>query len=205
MFLGKVAFTTLSQGLGNSFDTNQLVKRIITIFLNFWVINAVAQKVELSDNQLNINLIAPSFSYERKLADNESISLAGGVGFTHVTKKDFSGRTTAKLFVVPMVYSTYRTYYKRRRIRKDNLMNNSGNFLGYFGGYRFKAFGSDDFSPVLERGEYSIGTVWGMQRNYRSGIHFTLSIGPGLVGGQGVRAKFNMVGELEFGFTILSR
>ena len=174
------------------------------------VLKSVAQdpnlnKVELSHNQLNINLLVPSISYERRMSDQSSITIAIGSSYTHYTRRDVSGESTSRLFVHPQVHSSYRNYFKRRRVRKKNLLNNSGNYIGYFAGYQFKALGSDDFAPRLERDQFSFGVVWGMQRNYKSGIHFGFSIGPGLIAGKNIKTEFKAVGEVELGFRLFSR
>ena len=186
------------------------MKRIMLILLGFVALKSTAQdsstnEVQLSNNQLNINLLAPSISYEKKISDRSSITIAAGSSFTHYTKSDISGVSTSRLFVHPQVQSSYRNYFKRKRVRKNNLLNNSGNYFGYFAGYQFKAVGSDDFAPRLERDQFSFGVVWGMQRNYKSGIHFGFSIGPGLIGGKNVKTEFKAIGEIELGFTLFSR
>ncbi len=183
---------------------------MIVVLLSIWTLKSIgqdpiAQKVQLSNNQLNINLLVPSLSYERKISDGSSITLAAGTGFNHYTMEGFSGETSSKLFLYPWIYSSYRVYFKRKP-RKGNLRNNSGNYIGYFSGYRFKALQSAEyFIPDVEREQYSFGVVWGMQRNYKSGIHFGFSIGPGFTNRVNAKPELSAVGEVELGFTLFSK
>ncbi|MCP4461158.1 MAG: hypothetical protein GY816_24525 [Cytophagales bacterium] len=55
------------------------MKKIILIALVLASIPSTAQNVELSDNQLNINILPLTFSYERKIDDNKSFTLGGGI------------------------------------------------------------------------------------------------------------------------------
>ena len=47
-----------------------------------------------------------------------------------------------------------------------------------------------------------MGALWGIQRNYQSGIHLGFSIGGGFGTGQNMDLDFVGVGEFEFGFVV---
>ncbi|MCP4461157.1 MAG: hypothetical protein GY816_24520 [Cytophagales bacterium] len=102
-----------------------------------------------------------------------------------------------------MVYGGFRNYYGRKRIKKSNLRNNSGNYFGLFSSYRFKAIGPEDNRASSKT--YTIGPVWGMERNYASGIHLGLSVGPGIVGGNSTRTRATVVEHFEIGFRLFAK
>ena len=107
------------------------------------------------------------------------------------------------LSVNPFISGSYRNYYPRKRVKKD-LRPNSGNYVGILTGYRFNSIADNaeyDISDRLEN-SYYLGPVWGIQRNYQSGIHLGLSLGGGFAVGSSSDIYFTGVGGFEFGFVI---
>jgi len=71
-------------------------------------------------------------------------------------------------------------------------------------GYRFKSIADNAENGISSRLEnsYYLGPVWGIQRNYQSGIHLGLSIGGGFGIDSSSDIYFTGVGSFEFGFVI---
>ena len=105
-------------------------------------LTALAQDVELSDNQLNFNILPLTASYEIKVDDNKSFTLSAGVGFTSYYSTDFQGGSNGIFIAVPFVNDSFRNYYSRKHIKKDNLKNNSNNYFSLYTSYQFETFGN---------------------------------------------------------------
>jgi len=103
------------------------MKHIFTFALLASSLSIFAQDVNLSKNQLNANLIPLSLSYEGKIDDNKSFTLGGGINGTGTTVDD-----EPYFFVAPAFSASVRNYYTRKRVKKDNLQNNSGNYVGIY-------------------------------------------------------------------------
>ena len=167
------------------------------------------ESVDLASTQLNANILPLTLSFEGKVGDNQSITLAGGLGFAvHYSSDNFREAETS-FVTIPVVYSSFRNYYKRKRVKKSDLRSNSGNYFGLFALYQFEPLG--DPNNLIEavayfetRNVYAIGPVWGIQRNYASGLHLGLSLGFGVIGGENIQTGVSGVGEFELGFILFS-
>lgn len=185
------------------------MKQITLITLLLLAVVSQAQDVELSKSQLNINGIPLSLSYEGRIDDNKSFTLSGGLGFTGAIVESNS-ETESYFFVVPAFSTSLRNYYTRKSIKKDNLQNNSGNYFGIYATYQTEPFG--DPSNLFEAlayeetsNVYTFGPVWGIERNYASGIHLGLSLGAGVIGGKYIDTSATIIGEFELGFVLFSK
>ncbi len=75
--------------------------------------------------------------------------------------------------------------------------------MGLYASYQLEALGEpssiDQFIVSLETSNvYTVGPVWGIQRNYASGIHLGLSLGIGVIGGEYIETGVTGIGEFEF-------
>lgn len=185
------------------------MKQLFTIGLLFFSIFSMAQDVQLSKNQLNIHLTG--FSYEGKISENKSFTLGAGLGISGVTEKDaFNGETKSYFYALPVFSGSFRKYYTRKRVNKNNLRNNSGNYVGLYGNYQLEPFGnpSNATEALAYRkatNVYAVGPVWGFERNYASGIHLGLNMGIGMVGGKYIKNKARFIGEFSLGFVLFSK
>ena len=183
------------------------MKKIFLIALVLTASTSFGQEVDLAKTQLNINLLPLTLSFEGKLDDNKSVTLGGGLGYTaYYSNSTFDG-SEAVFVAVPMVYTSFRNYYKRNNVRKSDLRPNSGNYVGIFASYQFEALGDpntlNEFIAHLELSNvYTVGPVWGFERNYASGVHLGLSVGAGLIGGKYIETGASIIGEFEFGFVL---
>ena len=122
--------------------------------------------VELKSTQLTLNLLTPSITLENSLSPNRSLNLALGIiGFPDSDER-FS--------INPFLRGSFRNYYPRKRVKKE-LNPNSGNYIALDAGYYF-----DTLTKETTRltNSFFMGPVWGIQRNYKSGIHLGFSLGP---------------------------
>ena len=155
--------------------------------------------VELNNTQFNLNILDPGITFEKSINHNQSFTLGTGITLLGDYEED-----QERYSVNPFVKASYRNYYPRNRVKKE-LLPNSGNYVGVLSGYNF-----DSIIDNLESGEsnelanntYYIGPVWGIQRNYRSGIHLGFSLGAGFAVGNDSDFDFTGLGEFEFGFVI---
>jgi hypothetical protein len=182
---------------------------LILLFLCFTLVGRAQEKVNLSNNQLNINILPLSLSYERKIDADKSFTINGGIAGSPYYSEDFDEDEFVWVWV-PYVTSSFRRYYKRNYVKKDNLGNNSGNYYGLFLSYQFNVPGSSNaFNETVAREELSqvmiFGPVWGLQRNYGSRIHLSLSIGPGYMIGKNTEDEFSIVGDFELGYKLFSK
>ncbi|MEP1035491.1 hypothetical protein [Ekhidna sp.] len=185
------------------------MKRILTIVMLIASIGSFAQNVNLSDNQLSLNILPLTASYERKIDQNKSFTFSGGIAPTAYAETGANG-SNSYFFATPFLTSSVRNYYSRKNIKKSNLRNNSGNYVGLYYQHQFKPFGST--TNLLEQAArdqvtnvFAVGPVWGFERNYASGIHLGLSIGVGYSDGEFQKSgDVTFIGEFEFGFLLFS-
>lgn len=181
---------------------------IATLFISTF--SAFSQNVTLSDNQLSLNILPLTLSYERKIDENKSFTVSGGIAPTAYAETGSNG-SNSYFFATPYLTSSFRNYYSRKNIKKSNLRNNSGNYVGLYYQHQFEPFGST--SNPLEQvardqvtNVFAVGPVWGFERNYASGIHLGLSIGVGYTDGEFQRSgDVTFIGEFEFGFVLFSK
>ena len=145
--------------------------------------------VELKPVQFTLGIIEPSVLAEVRIGSHQSI--VAGTALT-------LGFATNQIYVFPQVRGSIRNYYKRKRVKKE-LRTNSGNYVGLRGGYLFGSLGD---SITSEDKSYYVGPIWGIQRNYQSGIHLGLSLGFGYGNGQNKSARLVGIGHFTFGFVL---
>lgn len=185
-----------------------MIRIIILVIPFIYSLGLFAQDVNLSDNQVNINLLPLTVSYERKIDMNKSFTFSGGVAYAIEHRSSTSSNGTSSetnLKTLQFFSSSFRNYYTRKRIKKD-LENNSGNYLGVLALYVLKP--SIEISNIIEHPQeafYSIGPVWGIQRNYNSGFHLGLSLGMAIQGGEYIKSSVKTTGSIELGLTLFSK
>ena len=152
--------------------------------------------VEIQKNRVYINLLQPSILYEAGL--NDRLSLALGTGITFIYGENDYGA------INPFLNASLRNYYPRKRVKKELDMN-SGNYVAAMAGYTFGAISewNEELDPQNMSNSGYIGGIWGIQRNYMSGIHLGLSLGGGVSMGKNIdNVMFAPLGGFEFGFVI---
>jgi len=185
------------------------MKKILMATLVLCSVMAFGQKVELANSQMSFNVFPLVLSYEGKIDANKSFTLAGGLGFAAWYAE--TGYSTEPVYLaIPIFYGGVRNYYKRNYVRKNNLRHNSGNYVGLLATYQTNALGEptslDDVLAHLETSNiYTVGPVWGIERNYASGIHLGWSIGAGVIGGKYIDTGVTFIGEFEFGLLLFQK
>lgn len=179
---------------------------IISIFFSNRAFSQ-GQEVTLDPAQLTVDIFPLIVHIELKLGKKNSFTLGGGLTYNLYFESGSLGRDISPFFT-----SSLRNYYRRKRVNKSNLRNNSGNYVGILSTYAFNTLVSVDgtiFETDLD--SFSVGPVWGFQRNYASGIHLDLSIGPGFIteihtqndnsrSPVYIDSPFTFIGRFEFGF-----
>jgi len=166
------------------------------------------EEVTLDPVQVSFNILPLMAQAEFGLSDNQSITFGGGLGFSAYFES-INGEESFEAFSTPFITASFRNYYKRKRVNKDNLKNNSGNYVGLYTSYQFDTvIDINGFGTIeTELNSYRIGPVWGFQRNYASGIHLDLSLGLGFQGGQSdefieIENQLVFLSGFELGFKI---
>jgi len=157
--------------------------------------------VGLKDTQVYLNILDPGVEWEKKISDTQS--LAFGFGLTVIGDEDNnSSSNDIGISLNPVITADFRNYYARKREKKD-LNPNSGNYIAVRAGYYFDSIVDNlDFGTTEISRSFFIGPVWGIQRNYKSGIHFGLSLGAGIATGKNTNLKSTFIGDLQLGFAI---
>ena len=167
---------------------------------------AQGQEVTLDPTQITVSIFPLMAHLEAKVGEKQSVTIGGGLAYSFYYR-NINGDESFESYSTPFLTSSFRSYYRRKRVKKDNLQNNSGNYVGLYSSYQFNTIievdGIGTFDSELNG--YTVGPVWGFQRNYASGIHLDLSLGLGYYGFQSdenliVDDTFGIIGGFEFGF-----
>ena len=149
--------------------------------------------VELDKTRVYLNIITPGITLEQGLSERLSLTLGAGLSPLYQDEK---------ASINPFFRTSFRNYYPRKKVKKE-LGTNSGNFIGLVGGYYFSPIsGTGDTDYFRQANSMYFGALWGIQRNYKSGIHLGFSIGSGFGTGDNMDLDFVGVGEFELGFTL---
>jgi hypothetical protein len=180
------------------------IKRIVLLTLLSFPLFLNAQDripVQLNDVQINLNLLAPGVALEKMLTENTSATF--GIGLTPLYEDTGDENSIEpEVSINPFLRASYRNYYPRKKVKKE-LNPNSGNYIGLVTGYYFDTIAeSSDVATFRQSDSFYLGAMWGIQRNYKSGIHLGFSIGGGFGTGQNMDLDYVGVGEFELGFVI---
>ncbi|WP_420576268.1 hypothetical protein [Ekhidna sp.] len=189
------------------------MKHLFTLALLILSLFSQAQNVRLSKSQVKANLIPLAIAYEGKVNNTMSYTISGGMIPSILVENYTSGFepvTETFVFLHPYITSSFRSYYARNKVKEQDLMKNSGNYIGMFHSHQFAPFGSTD-DTIEERARnretnvFVVGPVWGLQRNYASGIHLDFSIGLGYKNGEYISGDVSLIGGFELGFILFSK
>lgn len=165
--------------------------------LAFGVLNAQERiPVELQSDQLTLSILEPAIAYELKLSQNQSLVFRGGLTVLYEDIIDNNDDPSLH----PFVSGSFRNYYARKRVKKE-LKPNSGNYIALVGGYIFDNITNEEFVKE-QANSWFVGPVWGIQRNYKSGIHLGLSLGGGFGSGDNMNFDFVGIGGFSLGFVL---
>ncbi|PXY41883.1 hypothetical protein DMB65_04785 [Flavobacterium cheongpyeongense] len=170
-----------------------------TIILSFTSLNAQKTSNTLENNQFKVNIISPGLTYEKRLTESTTLStdLNLSTGFA------YDSNSGTKILATPYIRPQYRYYYnfEKRNSKSRNTKNNSANFIALSGSYYFKPINNSDYVSVYDG--LTLGTVWGLQRTYKSGINISLITGTGYNFGTNERtASFVPVINFTLGWVI---
>ncbi|MEM6642518.1 MAG: hypothetical protein AAF616_06035 [Bacteroidota bacterium] len=163
--------------------------------------------VKLDNAQLSLNILPIMAHVEIKAGEQQSFTFGGGLAYS-LSYQNVNGNGKFTAFSTPFLTTSFRHYYKRKQVSRRDLRNNSGNYVGLLSTYSFNTLlliDGDTFDTDLD--SFTIGPVWGIQRNYANGIHLNWSIGIGYISGQSnpffkVKSGARLIGGLEFGFRL---
>ncbi|MEO1050573.1 MAG: hypothetical protein AAFX87_08095 [Bacteroidota bacterium] len=179
------------------------MKKLLTLVLLASSFSAFSQDripVVLQDRSFYLSILDPGVMFEQRLSDNQSFTATLGITGLANSFEDELGEDEFTYSINPYLTSSFRNYYSRKRVKKE-LNSNSGNYVGLVAGYYFGALAEGDRTTELTN-SFFIGPEWGIQRNYKSGIHFGLSLGTGLATGQNTDVQWTGLGRIRLGFRI---
>ncbi|MEQ9299781.1 MAG: hypothetical protein RIF33_14505 [Cyclobacteriaceae bacterium] len=166
------------------------------------------EKVDLAPTQFTVSFLPLMAHLESKLTDHQSVTFGGGLAYS-AYYSEINGEGEFEFYTTPFLTASLRNYYNRKFVRKDNLKQNSGNYVAFLASYQFDTIADIDGLSMVETdlNSFTIGPVWGFQRNYGSGIHFDLSIGLGYRNGQSnevfkIEEGLTFIGGFELGFRL---
>ena len=173
----------------------------LLLFVTTFLFSQDRIPADIADSQISLNILSPSVSFEKGISDKQTLLFSAGLMGLGMSINDDS-----KFGIAPEFRATFRNYYPRKKVKKD-LNPNSGNYIGLVTGYTLGSIADNlDTGQVFENEEaFFMGPVWGIQRNYKSGIHLGFSIGGGFVTGKNTDFDFTGVGGFELGFVISTK
>jgi hypothetical protein len=157
---------------------------------------------QLQNHRFYVSIIEPGISWEAKLSEKQSF--VSGFGVTTLTAEENNPEMEELgVSLNPLLTGEIRNYYSRKKVKKA-LNTNSGNYIALRAGYYFGSIADniDNGGTTEISNAFFMGPVWGIQRNYKSGIHLGLSIGGGFATGKFVDFKAVGIGQFKFGFVI---
>ena len=188
-----------------------MIRKIFLLFVSLFLLlfgpDMMAQEpVDLTSTQFTVSILPLMAHIEGKLSDKQSLTFGGGLGYS-AFYSEVNGEGDFEFFSTPFLTASFRNYYNRKFVRKDNLKQNSGNYVALLGNYQFENLVDLGVLGTGKTGldSFSIGPVWGIQRNYGSGIHLDLSVGVGYRVGQSnefveIESGLTFIGGFELGY-----
>ena len=132
--------------------------------------------VDLDNSRVYLNLLVPSFTLEQKISTNQSLLATAGLRLYGEEQFDHF-----EVSLNPFAELEFRNYYPRRNVKKE-LNQNSGNFVGAIAGFTFSDLvGTSEIDTYTYNNDFYFAGIWGIQRNYKSGIHLNLKLGPQII------------------------
>jgi len=160
-------------------------------------------------NIVRLNLLAPSFGFEKCIGNNFTIRPEAGFGWPVFTNdKDENGNNQINMesMVNPYLLLEGRYYYdlQKRLDRGKSISNYTGNYIACFyryNAYEYQAGVSNRNSEYLLRDVQYMGIWWGMQRNLgqKELFYFNWSLGPSIKTNWKDYADGSFTGQLSLG------
>ncbi|HUR10096.1 MAG TPA: hypothetical protein VM012_01930 [Flavitalea sp.] len=155
----------------------------------FFVLTGHAQESTIDiQNITKVTVFQLGISHEHRVGKLQSLYLQpymkSGVSFSYSS----SFGTKSYVFSDPAITAQYRYYYNAaRRLTKGKQTNR--NNLNYIAAYSEAVFYHEKSTGW--RTIYTIGPVWGIQRNYESRFSLDFNLGTGFYFGKGWIESFN--------------
>ena len=149
----------------------------------------------------NISILSPAITHEIAVSPRQTILIGAELGII-AKYRIANGIENSFATLIPQIKADFRHYYnfEKRLAKGKNIDKNSGNYLALRTMYIFDPVVNKENFPNYNNG-LALGGVWGIQRIYKSGIYFGLSIGGGFIFGD---EKFDTtgMGDIHLGFNI---
>lgn len=149
------------------------MRKLIVFFILVFGLNAYGQRN--TTNQFSLNVLTPSAEYELSLANNATIDMNLGIGFSYVNSLGDS-----YYGIYPGFELQYRYYYNFFQ-RFDDERKVSQNSANYITGIASITGGDPIFGDLKYSSNYGvlIGPAWGLQRVYENNFKLNINLGVG--------------------------
>ncbi len=149
-------------------------------------------QIKLKKDKFSVNLaLNPSFNYEFKLAEKQTMKLA--IGYAPIIDKNWKD-----IGATYFLSATYRRYYSN-----DNpkLSYNSGN---YYGVKTKLILDEEDVNGSIFTPDKAVvvNAVWGFQNNYKNGLYFGVTLGSGIAIKEKFKIGFSALVDVQFGINL---
>lgn len=182
----------------------KILSLVAFVLFDLMAIQTQAQKkVDLKPTQFNVNILELGAAFEAKVGEKQSLFLSLGILPSAYAETNSNGNSYSYFALTPRFRAEFRGYYDRKRVKKS-LNQNSGNFVGLTTGYVFDTIADNlgDGEVFAASNAFYVGPVWGIQRNYKNGFHFGLTLGYGVMTGQNTEATGVLINDVTIGFVL---
>lgn len=155
-----------------------------------------------------VAFLNPGFSYEDRLGKFQTVSLTAYLNTSAYYSYSSSLGTDSRIYFDPALIMQYRYYYNAaaREAKGKWTKRNSLNYIAPLFDITFSKAGVTNNSHEEEdrRPIYTLGFVWGIQRNYKKRFSLDLNLGVGYFFTKGTELDYNYqkVHVNQSGFTV---
>ncbi|TXK52876.1 hypothetical protein FVR03_00435 [Pontibacter qinzhouensis] len=154
----------------------KLLFTLTIILASFGAVQAQSeQPATVVRSLFKLNFRTPGLEYERRIAELTTVNINPKLNFGIRYHNEIGIRA----FLFPSLEVQARKYYNlsKRQEQEKNTAYNSGNFIALSTSGSTASILKNDYS--VNQASFSVGPVWGMQRNYNNGFSLTLTLGAG--------------------------
>jgi hypothetical protein len=150
------------------------MKNAIMLVMFLSVIIKLNAQESVEKNQVKINFLLPSISYEKALSSKSTLYSEFGMSFG-IYKPIYEG-----VVVLPFLNEEFRYYYnlEKRTTKGKSIAGNSGSFFALNAIYNFKSLNTDS-SITSQSVDFAVIPSWGFQHTGKKGFSANLNLGYG--------------------------
>ena len=192
------------------------MKKSLTLKLVWVGLPLLSVSCVFSQNKLNVDVtrvtkfafLNPGFSYEDRIGKFQTVYLTAYMATNVSYSYSSNFGSHSDIYFDPALMVQYRYYYNgiARESKGKRTERNSLNYIGPLFEVTFTkaAMTGESYEEDNRRVVYTLGFVWGIQRNYRKRFSLDLNLGLGYFFTTGTELDYNyqVVHVSQSGFTI---